>query len=139
MYSPTVAHTALRARSRFAMMPFLCHSTKKWQKKRNQGVPPWIPPPPAVLTMNGGAFAVSKLLHLRGIHPTPQMRLLLARFFAVCGAMWAWIGCVRVKRKGCGRLRYLPQLFLSVQFSKYSISFPFSLAYLISNFTASPI
>jgi hypothetical protein len=34
-------------------------------------------------TTNGGAFAVSKFLHLRGIYPTPQMGLLLAKTFTV--------------------------------------------------------
>jgi len=38
--------------------------------------------PPAVLTMNGGDFAFAKVLHLRGIYPTPQMGLLLANVFA---------------------------------------------------------
>jgi hypothetical protein len=34
-------------------------------------------------TTNGGAFASAKFLHLRGIYPTPQMGLLLAKIFAV--------------------------------------------------------
>jgi len=32
--------------------------------------------------MNGGDFAFANVLHLRGIYPTPQMGLHLARIFA---------------------------------------------------------
>ena len=38
LFAPTDAHTAPRVRCA-VRMPFLCHSTKKWRKKRNSDVP----------------------------------------------------------------------------------------------------
>ena len=73
---------ASRALSGLYLMPFLCHSTKKGRKKGNLDVPSKTSLPPAVPTMNGGDFAFASVLHLRGIYPTPQMGLLLARIFA---------------------------------------------------------
>jgi len=38
--------------------------------------------PPAVLTMNGGGFALAKVLHLGRIYRTPKMGLQVERFVA---------------------------------------------------------
>jgi hypothetical protein len=81
----TDAHTALLRRALSGLF-FDVHSLprgKERTKKTRQGFPPWIPPPPAVLTMNGGGFCFAKVLHLRGIYLTPQMGQLLARIFAI--------------------------------------------------------
>jgi len=51
---------ALPRAERFALMPFLYHSTKKWRKKGNPDVPSGASLPPAVLTMNGGGFGFGK-------------------------------------------------------------------------------
>ena len=51
-------------------------------KKETKAFPLGSPLPPAVLTMNGGAFAFASVLHLGRIYHTPKMGLLLAKKFA---------------------------------------------------------
>jgi len=63
-------------------MPFLCLVAKKWRKKGRPDVPSGASLRPAVLTMNGGAVALEKVLHLGRIYRTPKMGLLLAKFVA---------------------------------------------------------
>jgi hypothetical protein len=97
----TDAHTALLRRALSGLF-FDVHSLprgKERTKKTRQGFPPWIPPPPAVLTMNGGGFCFAKVLHLRGIYLTPQMGQLLARIFAIPFCLKFYMTRVRRRRQ----------------------------------------
>jgi hypothetical protein len=86
-YSPTDAHTAhldfveLRA-ARFAVLwHFLLRGKKCPRNAPGRSLRDL--PASRRFTTNGGAFSFAKFLHLRGIYPTPQMGLLLAKTFAV--------------------------------------------------------
>ena len=52
-------------------------------KEKTPKAAPLETAPPAVLTMNGGDFALASVLHLGRIYRTPKMGLLLARVFAI--------------------------------------------------------
>jgi hypothetical protein len=60
------SHSAVGARSGFAPMPFLCHSTKKWRKKRNLGTPPLRTPLFALPTRQGSKGLFGKKIPSAG-------------------------------------------------------------------------
>ena len=70
--SPTVTHTALRARSWIAFDALSLSFHKERAKEKEPGRSPGASLPSAVLTMNGGNFTLAKFLHLGRISARPR-------------------------------------------------------------------